>query len=446
MNSTRPHLLNIESFEDRVLPSAFGLSGFGLTGLSNPLPVSQWYHASDAIGGTQGQEINSPISLTQQPHNSSNAFSGLQGQEVDSPISLNGPSNAIFGMQGQGVNSPISSNQQLYHQIYAENGVAFGGEQQHEFNTPISLNQQLDSNNGLLGQAAFSHISLFHQTVIDGSFPEWSNDPRVYFLSVDGALLFDNNFELIGVINFNGPNEANPFWGKLGDVGVSDNDSPAQSNEAPNPTQSVSDTSVPSSTPGILLVSQSSQQATGQSSGSEQLTQSENHALADLKLQAISVTGIQPVFSMTSFAATQVFGNYSTSLASDILPRTVSSQASLNLNSLASSQSNAAIDSLRSAVSPIAITPTVDNTVVGVINLNAAKLDASLNHMLGSMTTLGLELAEEVEQPELYTYYIAAGLLGLGAGYTVWLNKKSRQSKRFLLRSGDNSLWGGEKL
>ena len=447
MSSTRP-VLTIESFEDRVLPSAFGLSGFGAMDFANPLPVSQSFRASGAIGGALTQEASSPISLNQQLNSPSNAVPVAQGAEFNSPISLDRPwseqNTAASGSLVQGVLSTGSPTPQAYHQSDAASGEVVVA-----VITPLSLNQQFyrqtEASVGLLGQDSSSVILLTHPAVSGVSVSDWSGNPRVEF-PTELASSFDYNFQGSG--NFNVPSVAIPMWLKLGAVGVAGTDAPAQSQSsgASSSTQPASETNTSPTIPGLLIVTQSPQVGSSQPPGSEQLLGSESHVLADLKLQAIPLTGNQQAFSGLQSAATIVFGNYSTTLATDLLPRATAIQSSLNLNAPVTLQPITVLDSLRSVVSPIAIAGPVDTLAGGVVNLDSAKLDANLNRMLGSMTTLGLELTEEVEQPELYTYYIAAGLLGLGSVYVVWINNSSRPRKRLPLARRDNTLWCGENL
>jgi hypothetical protein len=163
--------------------------------------------------------------------------------------------------------------------------------------------------------------------------------------------------------------------------------------------------------------------------------------LTDMKL-AGSVMGAQPtVLSAPVQVVTTAFNN------SLLVLNPISGPAvSLSVNQKTSAAAHPVFfgDSLETVSSPIEVASPADQPLEGVVRVNLSELDASVRNILESLSDLGDEVTEDIIQPGMSPWLVAAGALGLGAGYLFWERRSTRRTTRMTLRRGQLTQWGTE--
>jgi hypothetical protein len=480
MNPPRPSL-NIEIFEDRLLPSTFAIGGIDplSTIPTHSFQVSIW-HQQDATPSDFGRHGIAVTNPSANP-NSSSDFQGVDDGPKGPVAWTSSNPNSVSDFQDQATNSgdvssPVTSSTNL-NSVSGSDGntpqSVWGGSPvtAPSTTTPgsVSLPEQPSSNNlatggvsepqpltgGVSSPQPLSGGSVvvlirsydFHSVLDsqDGRAPPWFNH--------------DNQFS--GMNSPDGMNGAGLPWDRAGYANSSQDDSVAPSEVAapsstpPSEPASVQPPSVPVSaqplpepapasvTPLILLVSTAPQQNVGQASISEQLAQTEPHILAEITLAAVSLMGSQVVLSIPM--SPTVVGSYPTSATELSLPSAAVDRSILRVKAPTPIPSTETASTSPTLLSPIEIHAPNGVPVVGAIGLNAAELDERVSRVLASISNLGLELAEELEQPGAYTWLVAAGLLSVGAGYAAWSNQKSRRVAHFPIGRGSIGVWEGEE-
>ncbi len=423
-------LLNIEMFEDRLLPSHFAIGGFdpNATFPTNTFHTSIW-HQQDATGSDSWRE-ESFISRSSTNLNSTSDFQDRATPSEDTAFPIFSTNlNSVNFSQGSPLRSLRDSLWNLESSDSTLNNSFFHSEASNNLASDgISSPQDL---NGLDGDG-LNRFSDFRNVADsadspDGQWPPW----------------FNHDYQASGINPPDGTNSSDPPSGSVGDDSSSQADSVAPLEvAAPSSPPSSAPASVPS-TPEQFLASISPQSGGGQSTISEQLPPSEQHILSEITLAAVSLMGSQATPSTPMLPPVVIaFPNSATEL---LLPSPTVDRTTLRVKAPTPVPVKEVAETVLAPLPPIEIHAPTGVPVTGAISLDAAELDARVSRVLASISSLSAELTEELEQPEAYAWLVAAGLLSLGAGYVVWTNQKSQRVVGFPFGRGSLGVWEGEE-
>jgi hypothetical protein len=432
MNKRRP-LLNIEMFEDRLLPSIDAYSGFDPVAAlpTNPVHIS--------ISNQQNAFAND-LRTFENFISKASAYANFNGGS--STFGING-GEILFPTRLASLNSTNYFDGNMPRSDWADSPFP---ESLATLSNGLNFSLQPLGNYFVLGGVT-SPIALSGWSVVEITWnfnaPSASDSANVN----SPPPIASQDDQTSGANDPVGMNDSGPFPGRVDYV------SPAQAfSMAPtevvapsSPTQSPPSSSASASTsgtPGLLLISTSLPQTNGQSIISEQLTQTESHILANVTLAAVSLMGPQAASSV-SVLPTVLSANPSSAIEPTLHSATLD-RTPLKVKAPASVAVTESTEASFATSTPIEIAAPNGAPVVGVIGLDTAELDGRVSRVLSSISDLGIELAEELGQPEAYAWLVAAGLLSVGAGYAAWNNQKSRQVAHFPLGRGSITGWEGE--
>jgi hypothetical protein len=442
MSPPRP-LLNIEMFEDRLLPSSFAIGGIDPTATfpTNTFHVSNW-HQLDATASDSGREASF---ISQSPANP-NSTSHFQDQATPSedtafPI-LSSKMNYVGFSQGSSLQSFRDSFRNLESSDATLNNLLFNSEASTNNLQPGGVS----SPQPVLGEASFPQPVIVVVIGLGGDGLNRFSDFRNVADSPDGQWppWFNHDYETSGINPPDGTNSSDPPSGSVGDNGSSQADSVAPLEvAAPSSPPPSAPASAPS-TPEQFLASISPQPSGGQSTIFGQLPPSEQHILSEITLAAVSLMGSQAAPSTPMLPPVVIASPGSTTELP--LPSATADRTTLRVKAPTPVPVKEMAEVvLEAPLPPIEIHAPSGVPVTGAVGLDADELDARVSRVLASISNLGVELTEELEQPEAYAWLVAAGLLSLGAGYVVWTNQKSQRVVGFPYCRGSLGVWEGEE-
>jgi hypothetical protein len=217
---------------------------------------------------------------------------------------------------------------------------------------------------------------------------------------------------------------------------------------APADLQNVSspaaETSSDPTSPAQFVISLSPTSTDGTMFSAQPPTAIDQHILSEVTLAAISVMGSQGMASQP--AAPSSSGVYSFSISAFDLPVISRNHEQVSVMSNAKAITVDAPTNIGQTEPSVEVHLPAGETVAGTIgDSEGGALDASMSHVLDSISSLSVELTEDLGQTNMYGWVSAAGLLTLGAGYTVWKNQKLQRAVRFPLGRGSMGSWQGEE-
>jgi hypothetical protein len=199
--------------------------------------------------------------------------------------------------------------------------------------------------------------------------------------------------------------------------------------------------STASTTPGVLLASPWSQQGKSAAIVSAQPSATESRLFSEMTLAAVSLASPQGLSLIPSTQS--LMTPYLTSANFSNLPTNKLNNTSTVVNAPAHTRFTPEAADLQSSLSPIEVNAPTGDPVDGVIVLNAMDLDERVSNVLSSISSLSAEITVELGQPDAYTWLVAAGLLSVGAGYSAWINRKSKRVQLTLFGKRSLGSWEG---
>jgi len=442
MNPPRP-LLNIEMFEDRLLPSTFAIGGFdpNATFPTNTFHASVW-RQQDGAASDSGREGN----FIPQSSTNLNSTSDIQDQATPSedtafPILSTNQNYVSFSPR-----SPLLSFRESFRNLESSDRTLNNSFFHSEASNNLA-SDGISSPQPLAGEASSPQSVIVVLIGLEGDGLNRFSDFRNVADSSDGQWppWFNHDYQTSGINPPDGTNSSDPPSGSVGDNSSSQADSVAPL-EVAAPSSPPAPPSAPASapsTPEQFLASISPQSGGGQSTISEQLPPSEQHILSEITLAAVSLMGSQAAPS-TPMLPTVVIPspNSATEL---LLPSPTVDRTTVRVKAPTPVPVKEVAETVIAPLPPIEIHAPTGVPVAGAIGLDAVELDARVSRVMASISNLGEELTEELEQPEAYAWLVAAGLLSFGAGYVVWINQKSQRVVGFPFGRGSLGVWEGEE-
>ncbi len=397
MKPRRP-MLNIEMFEDRLLPSSFALIGDSSDYLLTQTVPNEVIslHRNTAAIPTDGTQSVTSISIFHQNYTEYNQ------------ISVTDTSETIFPVW-----SGFSNEVNRYVVEFSDSGSAV---------SIVTL--QLTFTNGLVGYGLDGSIVLNGILTLQPA----QQDPG-----------FNHLGQLPTSDPLDGPVAVDPGGLKEPVSAPTDLKSVTTTDAETSSTTSSSDPVAASPTiPGILLVSNMQQSLANISSVYAQPPGTDSHLLSEMTLAAVSLP------SMPGMPVTQplVAANI-TSLNALNVPSRVLTPTSVNVTATSPTRFAQENSDPTTTQTPVEMTAPAGPTLPGVIGLDEESLNERVSQVLSSVSALGAEFTSELEKPEGYTWLVAAGLLSIGAGYTAWTNRKAQRLARISIDRRSLGFWEG---
>jgi hypothetical protein len=196
-----------------------------------------------------------------------------------------------------------------------------------------------------------------------------------------------------------------------------------------------------STVPGILLVSAQTQQLTSAPLNAEQ------QYLGGLRLPAESLAPQATLAGAQGSSSTLAFTNFGNSFNtfsndSFFTVRNASSlTAAVKPSASLSWREVSAEDAEPLPLAPIEVPAPAATAAEALASLDPAALDGQVARVLDAIASLGSQLSEA---PDAYTWVVAAGVMSAAAGYVVYANGKPKRIARFPLDRGSIAFWEGE--
>jgi hypothetical protein len=445
---TPRHMLNIELFEDRLLPSSLALDGLSASVVlpSYTSDITPWDYRTAAPSGAENSFGTIPIShnaggnaLTQVTNSDSFSAIPISTSNANSLVNADGASGANdFDRYRIATNTNNGSEPTEYQTPGIRNNSAFVGPDGTTSSPPVSLNDALNGNTISNPYYAPQPVTIVLVISFDepGSVSDSVEERLPPWLSHDGQLSLTDLLDEM-------PDPVSPP--DRNDLAVSPevaSDSPADPATTGSPQPSEPAAAATTTAPGLFVVPLSQQLIATASLSSEQASLSEQHSISETTLAAVSLVSNQNSPSVPSslplLPAYSVFVN-ATSLPSIALNRgSLSAKTPVQVRVV-----EAAAQDLKSPLTPIEVNVPNGSPIAGEIGLNASDLDERVSRVLASISSLGEDITLELEQPDAYAWLVAAGLLSVGAGYTVWVNRKSQPTGRLFFRRRSLGSWEG---
>jgi hypothetical protein len=444
-----PHpLLHVEIFEDRLLPSTV-LSVYNPT-TDSPVAAplfadwaSVWHQHVDTTNTTQAAHT-SPFTPTINPHSVETLADAGTPNAVTWPSGFTAqsiPGNGGNELKTAGANPDTAWAANTPNTAWAANRIELA---------------QPSEQPGL----ATADQLVIHPLASTGPSElqpgkDWTATSSSNFVDeFHGVISLDGGRQPLWLTNRDNPNwDLSPFEGPNLPASLQARASDASA--LPESSNTSNDTSnAPPSSPAdggpnfgltsfLLQTTSAPQSPVGQVSSSEQQIATEPHLVSEITLAAVSQL-VPPVGSMSSVPAT-LPPVYPTSSLEVNLPLAVVDRSPIRAKVVRAAALVETYSSELASTASVEIQAAPGIPVAGAFGLDAAELDGSISRVFSTISTIGRDLVEELEQPETYSWLAAAGLLTLGAGYAAWSNRGIKQANAFPTGRGSLSTWQTEE-